>query len=330
MTVQTDLISLIKSFDSAKILCVGDIMLDRFVTGHVERISPEAPIPVLSVENETSMLGGAGNVVRNLSALGAHVQTIGLIGQDDAGTEIEKLLEQLKNVDANLLKDQGRQSSIKTRFLAGTQQMLRADQETVAPLTQKAKQNIIKSVTAALSSCAVLVLSDYGKGVLLDGMAKTLIEAANGADVPVIVDPKSDNYDDYFGADVITPNRLELHKASGQPVDSEDHIVKASKSLIKKYNIGAILATRSRDGMSLITDKGKATHLAAEARDVFDVSGAGDTVVAAIAAALASGAALTDAAALANVAAGIVVGKVGTAAATADEVIAALKHQSNA
>lgn len=326
MTAQPDLIALVKSLSSAKVLCVGDIMLDRFVTGHVERISPEAPIPVLSVDNETTMLGGAGNVVRNLSALGASVQTIGVVGNDDAGAEIQHLLKELNNVDAEVLIDSDRQSSIKTRYLAGTQQMMRADKETIAPLSENAKQDIIKSVTAALKTCAVLVLSDYGKGVLLDGMARALIDAAKEAKVPVIVDPKSADYENYIGADLITPNRQELHAASGQYVGNEGNIVKASKLLINKYKIGAILATRSRDGMSLITDSGESTHLKAEARDVFDVSGAGDTVVATIAAALAMGAALTDAAALANIAAGIVVGKVGTAAASTDEVIAALQQ----
>jgi D-beta-D-heptose 7-phosphate kinase/D-beta-D-heptose 1-phosphate adenosyltransferase len=183
MTMKPDLISLVQSLSKAKVLCVGDIMLDRFVTGSVDRISPEAPIPVLSVHNENIMLGGAGNVVRNLAALGAHIKMVSLIGDDDAGTEIQGLLNKLDRVDAHLVIDTNRQSSIKTRYLAGTQQMMRADQETIAPLDDKTRKDVVKTVTEALKEYAVLVLSDYGKGVLLDGMAKTLIDAAKKAGV---------------------------------------------------------------------------------------------------------------------------------------------------
>jgi len=328
MTMKPNLIFLVQSLSNAKVLCVGDIMLDRFVTGSVDRISPEAPIPVLSVHNENIMLGGAGNVVRNLAALGAHIKMVSLIGDDDAGTEIQGLLNKLDRVDAHLVIDTNRQSSIKTRYLAGTQQMMRADQETIAPLDDKTRKDVVKTVTEALKEYAVLVLSDYGKGVLLDGMAKTLIDAAKKAGVAVIVDPKSTDYTHYAGASLITPNRQELRDTSQKPVDTLEEIVAAAEALVSEHNLGAILATRSRDGMTLLTSEGTVTHLAAEARDVFDVSGAGDTVVAAIAAATATGAALAEAAALANVAAGIVVGNVGTPTADAREVIAALHHQT--
>jgi len=326
MTKRADLISVVQSLSGAKVLCVGDVMLDRFVTGSVERISPEAPIPILSVHDENMMLGGAGNVVRNLAALGAQVKMVSLIGDDDAGTEIQGLLNELDHVDAHLVVDANRQSSIKTRYLAGTQQMMRADRESIAPLDGKAAKDVVKTVTTALKDCAVLVLSDYGKGVLLNGMAKTLIDAAVKVGVPVIVDPKNADYTHYAGASLITPNRQELLEASQKPVDTLEEIVAAAEALVSEHHLGAILATRSRDGMTLLTAEGNVTHLPAEARDIFDVSGAGDTVVAAIAAATATGAALADAAALANIAAGIVVGKVGTATADTAEIIAALHH----
>ncbi|MEQ8193126.1 MAG: D-glycero-beta-D-manno-heptose-7-phosphate kinase [Rhodospirillales bacterium] len=328
MTAGTDLIALIGSLRNANVLCIGDVMLDRFVSGNVERISPEAPIPVLRIESETAMLGGAGNVVRNLAALGARVHVVGLIGKDGAGAEIRSLLRALKTVKATLLTEPARQSAIKTRYLAGAQQLMRADRETVAPIDVKTRKDVLKAANEALKNSAVLVLSDYGKGMLTDGIAKELIAAARKAKVPVIVDPKSTSYADYAGASVITPNRQELRRASGRAVDSDKAVIAAAKSLIKKHRLGAVLATRSRDGMTLIAANGKPVHLATEARDVFDVSGAGDTVVAALAAGLSVGAALEDAARIANAAAGIVVGKVGTATANAEEIVAALHHQT--
>ncbi|MEX2449230.1 MAG: PfkB family carbohydrate kinase, partial [Rhodospirillales bacterium] len=300
MTATTDLIALVGALKTAHVLCIGDVMLDRFVTGTVERISPEAPIPVLRIDAETAMLGGAGNVVRNLAALGATVRVIGLIGDDAAGGEIRALFDTLANVEATLPVDPNRQSAIKTRYLAGAQQLMRADRETVAPLDAAMRTDILAAASTALKHCSVLVLSDYGKGMLLDGVAKELIDAAKRENVAVIVDPKSTHYGDYAGASVITPNRRELRLAAGLPVDTDEAIVAAANGLIKEYGLGAVLATRSRDGMTLVSSAGAPVHLPAEARDVFDVSGAGDTVVAALAAGLAAGAALDDAAPLAN------------------------------
>jgi D-beta-D-heptose 7-phosphate kinase/D-beta-D-heptose 1-phosphate adenosyltransferase len=328
MTAGTDLIALVDALKTARVLCIGDVMLDRFVTGTVERISPEAPIPVLRIDAETAMLGGAGNVVRNLAALGATVRVIGLIGDDAAGGEIRALFGALATVEATLPVDPNRQSAIKTRYLAGAQQLMRADRETVAPLEAAMRKDILEAATAALKQCSVLVLSDYGKGMLLDGVAKELIDAARRENVAVIVDPKSTHYGDYASASVITPNRRELRLAAGLPVDTDEAIVAAANSLIKTHGLGAVLATRSRDGMTLVSSDGAPVHLSAEARDVFDVSGAGDTVVAALAAGLAAGATLEDAARLANAAAGIVVGKVGTAAVHGAEIVAALHHQT--
>lgn len=324
---KADPAALVEALGQARVLCVGDIMLDRFVYGTVERISPEAPIPVLHVETESAMLGGAGNVVRNLVSLGAGVDFVAAVGSDPAGGEVGRLLGENPGVKATLIPVPGRQTSIKTRFIAGTQQMLRSDRETKAPLDGPDRDGLAQSAIEAITGCQVVVLSDYGKGVLDDGIAEELIEAAREKGKPVIVDPKGSDYSSYGGASLITPNKKELAEASRMPVGNPEEIEAAARSLIEAHDIAAVVATLGPDGMMLVRKDGPVTTLAAEAREVFDVSGAGDTVVATLAATLATGAELEQSAALANVAAGIVVGKVGTATAYAADVVAALHHQ---
>lgn len=326
MTDRALLIPVVESFGSARVLVVGDLMLDRFVTGAVERISPEAPIPVLRVEDDTAMLGGAGNVLRNLAALGAACRFVGIVGEDDAGAEVRALLAEHPTVGSELVVEPGRRTSIKTRFLAGAQQMLRADREDTSPIAASTRQAILETVGRALGECDLVVLSDYGKGVLGDGTAALIIAAAREAGRRVVVDPKGTDYGRYRGAHLLTPNRAELAQATGMSAGGDADIVAAARALIAECGVEAVLATRSRDGMTLVS-AADAHHLPTEAREVFDVSGAGDTVIATVAAALAVGADLTQAARLANVAAGVVVGKVGTAAAYAAEVVAALHRQ---
>ena len=325
MTGTGDLITLVSDLAGARVLCVGDVMLDKFVSGEVERISPEAPVPVLRVADDSAMLGGAGNVARNVSALGAQVSLIAVIGEDEAGSEVQDLLAALGNADALLIADAARPTAIKTRFVAGTQQMMRADWETTAPLADGTGEAVVSQAESALADHDVLVISDYGKGVLGQGRAARLIDLAKAAGKPVIVDPKGDDYGIYRGASLITPNRKELREASGRDIGSVDDAVMAAGAVRDAQDFGAVLVTLSQDGMALVD--GDAQHLPAEAQEVFDVSGAGDTVVATLASALATGATLLDAARLANVCAGLVVGKVGTAAAYMSEVIATLHHQ---
>jgi len=327
MIERSALVPVVSALAGSRVLVVGDVMLDRFVTGAVERISPEAPIPVLKVDDETAMLGGAGNVVRNLAALGAQAAFVGVVGSDDAAADVRRLVDALDGIDAFLVTAEGRRTSIKTRFLAGTQQMLRADRETVAPLAPEHRHAVIEAATNLMDDCAVVVLSDYGKGVLDDGVAEGLIAVANAADKTVIVDPKGRDYARYRGASVFTPNRTELAEASGCPVVDAMAAETAARTLIDAFGFGAVLATLGADGMTLVPAYDAPTVLDVEAREVFDVSGAGDTVVATFAAALAAGADYGIAAQLANVAAGIVVGKVGTAVAYADDVVHALHHQ---
>jgi D-beta-D-heptose 7-phosphate kinase / D-beta-D-heptose 1-phosphate adenosyltransferase len=327
MSERAALIPLIDALPDVRVLCVGDVMLDRYVYGTVERVSPEAPIPVLRVERETAMLGGAGNVIRNVLALGSRARLIATVGDDAAGATARRLLAAEDGSAFALITDPTRQTSIKTRFLAANQQILRADEETVAALAPGPRGALLEAVGTMLSDAQVVVLSDYGKGVLSSGIAAELIAAARMMGKPVIVDPKGREYARYAGASVVTPNRNELAEATGASVRTVEESVAAARLLLGAHGFGAVIATLGKDGMAVVTAAGEVHHLAAEAREVFDVSGAGDTVVAALAVALGAGADLVQAAALANVAAGIVVGKVGTAVAYRTEVVDVLRHQ---
>lgn len=310
-----------------RVLCVGDVMLDRYVYGEVERVSPEAPIPVLRVREERAMLGGAGNVARNLAALGARVSFVSVTGADEAAAEIAHMLEALPQIEARLVGDAARCSTVKTRYVGMNQQMLRADHETVANLSLARQEDVLRHIRALLPAAQVLVLSDYGKGVLTAAVCRAAIEEARDMNIPVIVDPKGRNYAHYRGASVITPNRRELAEATGHMLGDEAAIVAAARELIEQCGIASVLVTRSQEGMSVIADDGVVTHLPAEAREVFDVSGAGDTVVSTLAAALGAGLPLVDAAGFANAAAGLVVGKVGTAVVYRDELAAKLRER---
>jgi D-beta-D-heptose 7-phosphate kinase/D-beta-D-heptose 1-phosphate adenosyltransferase len=330
------LASLLARLVGARVICVGDIMLDRFVEGSVERISPEAPIPVFGVKRESEMLGGAGNVARNIAAIGAEAALISVVGDDDAGHRLGALVEETPGISATFIKDPARPTTIKTRYVAAGQQLLRADKETVAPLSANAAKAVVSAVTKHLDGAVtaatfdvatpdhgVLVLSDYGKGVLDDALLKSLIGVAKERGALVIVDPKGEDYSRYNGAGILTPNRQELAAASGLSVGSDDEVIAACRLVIKAAGVDAVLATRSEQGMSLVS-AGSVDHLPARAREVFDVSGAGDTVAAVLGAAHSAGAALPAAAALANVAAGVVVGKIGTAVAYPAEILSAL------
>jgi D-beta-D-heptose 7-phosphate kinase / D-beta-D-heptose 1-phosphate adenosyltransferase len=319
-----DLIPLVQSLAGAHVLCVGDVMLDHFVYGRVERVSPEAPVPVLHVEREQRSLGGAGNVLRNLQTLGAQPCFVSVTGSDRAGRDVGRLVAELGGGESHVLTERGRVTTVKTRYVAGTQQMMRADRETVTPLTGSLREDFLRMVQQVLAHYQVTVLSDYAKGVLAGGAAAEIIASARAAGHIVVVDPKGVDYATYRGATLIKPNRRELGEATKRPVGSDEEITSAARALAEEHGFAAVLVSLSQDGMMLV-EAGGATHrLAAEAREVYDVSGAGDTVVAVLAAALAAGASFHDAARLANVAAGIVVGKVGTAVVHANELIETL------
>jgi D-beta-D-heptose 7-phosphate kinase/D-beta-D-heptose 1-phosphate adenosyltransferase len=316
----------IESLTKAKVLCIGDVMLDKFVYGDVERISPEAPIPVFNIKADKLMLGGAGNVACNLAGLGAKTQFITVIGNDPAGNDVKNLVAIIPNTKSTLIIEKQRRTSIKTRFIAGGQQMMRTDDETIAPITKDTKQKIIKHVKSIINNCTTLILSDYGKGVLTPEMTKELIRLAKKAGIPIVVDPQGNSYEQYKGASIVTPNRKELSLATSMPTNNDDQIIAAARKIISKNKIGSVLATRSSDGMTLIDHK-KSDTFRAEAREVFDVSGAGDTVVATIGASLSAGIDLSQAVRLANISAGVVVAKAGTAVAYATDIIELLEER---
>ena len=319
-----DLIPLVERLKQTQILCVGDLMLDHYVYGRVERISPEAPVPVIHIEREERTLGGAGNVLRNLHSLGVATCFVSVTGTDPAGLEVARMVAGLGSAEAHVLAERGRVTTLKTRYVAGTQQLLRADQESVSPLPEELRVDLVKMVADALPHYKVTILSDYAKGVLSGGTAAEIVAVAKALGSIVVVDPKGHDYSIYRGADVLKPNRPELAAATKMPVGTDEEVVKAARSLIAAHGFGALLVSCGKDGMLVVEPEGEPLKLAAEAREVFDVSGAGDTVVSVMAAALGAGANLGDAARLANVAAGIVVGKVGTAVVESTELEATL------
>ena len=302
--------------DQARILVVGDVMLDRYWFGDVDRISPEAPVPVVQVKRSEERLGGAANVARNAAALKAQASLLGVIGDDEPGSTLEKLL-QAGHVRSHLKRDASVATIIKLRVLARQQQLLRVDFE--APPANEVLASVLERYQALLGDCNTVVLSDYGKGGLTH--VTRMIEMARRANVPVLVDPKGDDYARYRGATIITPNRAEMRQVVGTWKTEADLTIRA-QNLRRDLQLTALLLTRSEEGMTLYTES-EVLHVSAHAREVYDVSGAGDTVIATLATMLGAGVPLKEAVQYANRAGGIVVGKLGTAVVTADELFSA-------
>ncbi len=324
--MQFELIKHLEDLPSHPILVVGDVMLDRFMYGHVERISPEAPIPVMRYAREISMLGGAGNVVRNLVSLKQRCDLIAVVGADPAGFEIAKQLSHDDVITPHLLTDKERPTTIKTRFIAGIQQVLRCDVERSENISPAIEEQVTVRLRLAIPQVSAVILSDYAKGVLTPGIIATCIELGKQHGKPVVIDPKGRDYTRYAGATVVTPNRKELAEASGRDIKTIEDAVKASRDLIETYSFGAVLAKLGGDGVCLVMTGKEPLHIKANAREVFDVSGAGDTVIAGFVTAIAAGMSMEEAACLANEAGSIVVSKVGTATVTIDELIDALRQ----
>jgi D-beta-D-heptose 7-phosphate kinase/D-beta-D-heptose 1-phosphate adenosyltransferase len=320
-----DLIPFIERFSNAKILCVGDVMLDHFIYGDVNRISPEAPIPVVRVSHERSMLGGAGNVVRNLSSLGAQTVLLTVVGADSSADLIGKELNGLPNCALHAVTDTARKTSVKTRFISGSQQLLRVDNESTHPVSDVILSELLARFETLVAACDVVILSDYAKGLLKEERAARFVAAARKAGRPVFVDPKGRDFGRYRGASLVKPNLQELAEATNLPVSSDGAVEAAALTLIERNEIGAVLVTRGGLGMMLVRPNAAVVSLKAVAREIFDVSGAGDTVAAAFAAGVASGMAMEDAMRVANVAAGLVVAKVGTATTTQEQLLAELE-----
>jgi D-beta-D-heptose 7-phosphate kinase/D-beta-D-heptose 1-phosphate adenosyltransferase len=307
-----------------RVLVVGDVMLDRFVAGGVARVSPEAPVPVLRVESDRTGLGGAGNVLRNVTALGAVGTLVAVTGEDPAAGEVERLVAAEGAADSRLFREPGRTTTIKERYIAEGRQLLRVDRESPHDVPRATARALVESVRAALAAAAALVISDYGKGALPGDLPAELIGLARAAGKLVVVDPKGADFARYRGAGLVTPNRRELERASGLEAGDDRAVEAACRRLIARCGLGGMVATRGEAGMTLVERDGPACHLRAEAREVFDVTGAGDTVVAVLGAALGAGIDSLDAARLANVAAGLVVGRLGTAVVRPDELRRAL------
>jgi rfaE bifunctional protein kinase chain/domain len=302
-----------EQFAKTKLLVVGDVMLDRYWFGDSDRISPEAPVPVVQVSKVDERLGGAANVARNVAALGANTTILGVVGEDEAGNRIGELLRQ-SGVNSQLEVDPKVPTTVKLRVIARQQQLIRLDFEETP--SQTALEQKLARFEKALGTADVLVLSDYGKGAL--SQVAAMIEYARAQNKVILVDPKGEDYEKYRGATLITPNRSELRQVVGRWADEND-LTQRAQELRRSLGIQALLLTRSEEGMSLFTDQG-VSHVRAEAREVFDVSGAGDTVIATLAVALAAQWPLDRAMALANRAGGIVVGKLGTATVTSEEL----------
>jgi D-beta-D-heptose 7-phosphate kinase/D-beta-D-heptose 1-phosphate adenosyltransferase len=311
----------------ARVAVIGDVMLDRYVYGEAERISPEAPVPVLRVREENEMLGGAGNVLRNLAALGAKAACLAAVGEDDDGKRVGELLAREPGVSPAIVTAAGRTTIRKTRFVAGGHQLLRVDRERVEALPAAAERQAMASIEAVLAGAKAVVLSDYGKGLLSAPVIAAVLAAAARLKVPVLADPKGRDFAKYRGAALVTPNRKELGETADLPAGTDAEIEAAARAVRERSGIAAVLATRGAQGMTLLDATGAVHHIAAEAREVFDVSGAGDTVIATVAAGLAAGLPLLDAVRIANCAAGIVVGKAGTAVAYPAEIRMALERQ---
>ena len=303
----------LEQFTKTRLLVVGDVMLDRYWFGDTHRISPEAPVPVVQVGKVDERLGGAANVARNVAALGGHATILGVIGDDEPGQRVTQLLK-ASHVDSQLEVDSQVPTIVKLRVIARQQQLIRLDFE--EPPSDKALARKLERFEKSLADADVVILSDYGKGAL--DQVSLMIDQARAQNKMILVDPKGEDYEKYRGATVLTPNRSELRQVVGR-WSSEEDLTKKAQDLRRSLNLQALLLTRSEEGMSLFTDAG-VSHVKAQAREVFDVSGAGDTVIATLAVALAAKWPLEKAMALANRAGGIVVGKLGTATVTSEEL----------
>jgi len=311
---------ILRTFRDRNVLVLGDVMLDEFVWGDVTRISPEAPVPVVDVRRESVHLGGAANVLANLVALGARGSVVGVVGKDASGERLRTGLRELETLDQGLIVDDTRPSTTKTRIIAHSQLVVRADRESRTPVSTKTEDQILSFLKDALKHADALVISDYDKGVVTPRILREILPIAY-EQLPVLVDPKLRNFNHYRPATLVTPNHFEALRMSDTEDTSDAGSLHAAKVILEKLGCDAVLITRGDRGMMLLESNDQPVFVETAAREVYDVTGAGDTVIAALAGALASGATMLEAANLANHAAGIVVGKVGTATVSADELI---------
>jgi rfaE bifunctional protein kinase chain/domain len=318
----------IDRFSGAKVFVIGDIIMDRYVWGNVSRISPEAPVPVVDVKMENGMLGGAANVIRNITALGARPVLCGVVGKDETGQEILSEIEQMGLKKDGIVTEEGRITGVKTRVVANNQQVVRFDRESREEISPASIEKILAYIEKNLTEIDAIVISDYGKGVIseqiMNGLT-TLLGPPPKRSVILSVDPKTGNFEHYQGVDIITPNHHEAGLFCGIEIFDEKTLLQAGKTMLDELHCRSVLITQGKDGMTLFEKGGEITHIPTVAKKVFDVTGAGDTVIGTISLALAAGLDLKSAAILSNFAAGIVVGEVGTSAVNAKDLKEAIE-----
>jgi rfaE bifunctional protein kinase chain/domain len=316
----------LQRFSKARVLIVGDVMLDAYLTGEAERISPEAPVPVVLITQEKRLLGGAGNVARNISSLGGKVSMVGVRGEDAAGEQLEAGLR-ADGVDYTLLPHRSRPTTVKTRIMARGQQMLRFDQEDAGPLEASDTAALLDAVKAYLPYASAVIVSDYGKGVVTEDFMRGLGESvrATGRDLPVLVDPKPRNFACYKGVTILTPNAAETGASVNMPVKSPADIIAAGRAIMRELHCPHLLTTLGARGMALFESPDSIWHIPTTGQQVFDVTGAGDTVIAALALGRAAGLSWIQSCLLANFAAGVVVGMVGAGTVSPDELLEAVR-----
>ncbi|MEK7308810.1 MAG: D-glycero-beta-D-manno-heptose-7-phosphate kinase, partial [Nitrospirota bacterium] len=327
LNLLADMKNILKKFPDTGILVIGDLMVDRYIWGKVSRISPEAPVPVVEVSEENLLLGGATNVGNNIISLGGMVFIAGVIGQDEMGRILINKLQE-KGIDTEgIILDKSKPTTVKTRIIAHNQQVVRIDRELKSDINEITVSSILKFVQSCLPKIKGIILSDYCKGVITKELIKKLLKLI-GSKAFVAVDPKIGHFDYYKGVTLITPNVNEASFGSGINIVDKKTLLKAGKTLLRKLRCKAVLITRGDEGMSLFEKGGKVTHIPTFAREVYDVTGAGDTVIATFALCYSAGATLKEAAIFANHAAGIVVAEVGTAVVTPQEILASIRKNN--
>ncbi len=310
----------IDRFPDARILVIGDVIMDEFIWGDVSRISPEAPVPVVDVRRETKMLGGAANVIHNLCALGAKPVLCGVIGDDPTGREIIRFLENLGLAPEGLVIESERPTSIKTRVVAHDQQVVRFDREIRSEIRPQCVGRLMDAIQKEVNTLDAVIIADYGKGVVTAELMRSLSDLFRDTDIIVAVDPKTENYSYYRGIDILTPNHHEAGACCRMEIIDEDTLIQAGNQILHDLQCRAALITQGKDGMTLFEESGEVSHIPTVARKVYDVTGAGDTVIAALVLGMASGLDLKSAAIISNFAAGIVVGEVGTSIVKREEL----------
>jgi rfaE bifunctional protein kinase chain/domain len=311
---------ILNKFPNTKILVIGDVMVDHFIHGNVTRISPEAPVPVVTVTNERYHLGGSANVMNNINSVGGKALMSCVIGNDETGKWLVDQIRRITNSSNGIVVDT-RPTTLKSRVMAHSQQVVRFDRELKDPISEEIEDKIVKYAESVINNIKAIIISDYAKGVITEGLLHKIKRLAYDKQIPICVDPKRPDFDIYRNVEMITPNTQEAERAVGFEIVTGDDAVRAANLIMNRYNISSVLLTRGDKGMLLVEREKRYIHIPASAREVYDVTGAGDTAIAIFTLCVASGATFAEAAFLANKASGVVVGKIGTSIVTKEELL---------